>query len=278
MKSPRVTDRRPERGASPYKGEEIVTEHNEKAARLRELHRPGEPLVLPNVWDAASAAIVEEAGFPAVATASAAIAAMLGHPDHEGAPAEEMFAAARRVIRAVSVPVSVDAEAGYGLPAVELVERLADIGAVGCNLEDTDHRTGSLVDAAEQAGRIAAVRDAADAAGVDLVINARADTFVGKSPDPVAEAIERGRRYLDAGADCVYPIMAGSAEDIDALVKGIPGPINANQMPGMDLARLAALGVARVSYGPMPYLMALETLKGMAARLLEGKDPYDTSQ
>ncbi|XVQ11448.1 isocitrate lyase/PEP mutase family protein [Spirillospora sp. CA-255316] len=255
-----------------------MTEHNEKAARLRELHRPGEPLILPNVWDAASAAIIEEAGYPAIATASASIAAMLGYSDHEGAPADEMFAAARRVIRAVAVPVTVDAEGGYGLPAAELVERLADIGAAGCNLEDTDHRTGSLVDASEQADRIAAVRDAADAAGVDLVINARADTFVAKTPDPVAEAIERGRRYLEAGADCVYPIMAASVEDIAALAKGIPGPINTNQLPGVDLARLAALGVARVSYGPMPYLMALETLKGMAGRLMEGKDPYDTSQ
>ncbi|MFC5747713.1 isocitrate lyase/PEP mutase family protein [Actinomadura rugatobispora] len=254
-----------------------MTERNEKAARLRELHRPGEPLILPNVWDAGSAGVVEELGYPAIATASAAIAAMLGYPDHEGAPADEMFAAAGRVIRAVTVPVTVDAEAGYGLPPAELVERLADIGAAGCNLEDTDHRTGSLVEVSAQADRIAAVRAAADAAGVDLVINARADTFIGKAPDPVPAAIERGRRYLEAGADCVYPIMVALADDIAALVEGIPGPINANQLPGMDLARLAELGVARVSYGPMPYLMGLDTLKGMAGRLLDGGDPYDTS-
>ncbi|GAA2404096.1 isocitrate lyase/phosphoenolpyruvate mutase family protein [Actinomadura vinacea] len=252
-----------------------MTDRNAKAARLRELHRPGEPLLLPNVWDAASAKIVEEAGHPAIATASAAIAAMLGLPDHEGAPAEEMFAAAARVIRAVEVPVTVDAEAGYGLPAAELVDRLAAIGAVGCNLEDTDHRTDELVEVSAQADRIAAVRDAATAAGVDLVVNARADVFVAKVPDPVAEAVERGRRYLEAGADCIYPIMVSADEDIAALVKGIPGPINTNAFPGVDIARLAELGVARVSFGPMPYLMALETLKGMANRLLAGEDPYD---
>ena len=122
------------------------------AGRLRELHHAGEMLVLPNVWDAASAKIVAEAGFPVVATASAAISAMLGYPDGEGAPWQEMFAAAGRVARAVSVPVTVDAEAGYGMEPRELVDRLLEIGAVGCNLEDTDHRAGGLVDAGVHAG------------------------------------------------------------------------------------------------------------------------------
>ncbi|MFI0352819.1 isocitrate lyase/phosphoenolpyruvate mutase family protein [Actinomadura sp. 9N407] len=252
-----------------------MTDHNANAARLRELHRPGEPLILPNAWDAASATILEEAGYPAVATASAAIAAMLGYPDHEGAPADEMLAAAARVVRAVRVPVTVDAEAGYGLPAAELVERLVTMGAVGCNLEDTDHKTGALVPAAEQAERIAAVRAAAESAGTDLVINARADVFVNKVAEPVAEAIERGRLYLEAGADCIYPIAVSAEDDIAVLAKEIPGPINTNSFPGgATPARLAALGVARISFGPMPYLMALDTLKGMANRLLAGDDPY----
>src|SRR6478609_2368660 len=116
-----------------------------QAELLRELHH-GELLVLPNVWDAASARIVVEAGFPAVATASAAITAMLGYPDGEGTPWAEMFAAASRVARAVSVPVTVDAEAGYRLAPRELVDRLLEIGAVGCNLEDSDHRNGGLID------------------------------------------------------------------------------------------------------------------------------------
>ncbi|GLZ09051.1 carboxyvinyl-carboxyphosphonate phosphorylmutase [Actinomadura sp. NBRC 104412] len=246
-----------------------MTDHNEKAALLRELHRPGDPLILPNVWDAGSAAIVEQAGFPALATASAAIAAMLGYPDHEGAPVDEMFAAASRVIRAATVPVTVDAEAGYGLPAAELVERLAGIGAVGCNLEDTDHETGELVPAARQADYIAAVRAAATAAGTDLVINARADTFITRSPEPVRGAIERGRLYLEAGADCVYPIMASAEDDIAALTKGIPGPVNANAI-SVTPGRLAELGVARISYGPMPYLHALDALKSFVTGLREG--------
>ncbi|MFB4308430.1 isocitrate lyase/phosphoenolpyruvate mutase family protein [Actinomadura sp. GTD37] len=240
----------------------------EKAALLRELHRPGDPLLLPNVWDAGSAAIVQEAGFPALATASAAVSAMLGYPDHEGAPVEEMLAAAGRVIRAATVPVTVDAEAGYGLRPAELVERLLAIGAAGCNLEDT--YAGELAVPEVQAGYLAAVRDAA---GDALVINARVDTFVAGVPDPVEAAIERGRLYLAAGADCVYPITA-PMDAVPALVKGLPGPVNANNFPGAPLADLAAAGVARVSYGPMPYLRTLDTLKEFAARVLAREDPY----
>ncbi|TDD62088.1 isocitrate lyase/phosphoenolpyruvate mutase family protein [Actinomadura darangshiensis] len=240
----------------------------ENAARLRDLHRPGDPLLLPNVWDAGSATIVQEAGFPALATASAAIAAMLGYPDHEGAPAEEMFAAAGRVIRAATVPVTVDAEAGYGLRPAELVERLLAIGAAGCNLEDT--YAGELAAPEKQAEYIAAVRAAA---GDALVINARADTFVAQVADPVEAAIARGRLYLEAGADCVYPIMA-PPDAVRALVKGIPGPVNANDFPGTSLKELAEMGVARVSYGPMAYLHTLDALKGFADHVLAKEDPY----
>ena len=243
------------------------------ADRLRELHYAGEMLVLPNVWDAASAKIVAEAGFPAVATASAAISAMLGYPDGEGAPWQEMFAAAGRIARVVSVPVTVDAEAGYGMEPRELVDRLLEIGAVGCNLEDTDYRAGGLADAGAQAGRLAAIRGAADDAGVPIVINARADTFLPGSGVPgqerVAEAVRRGRLYLEAGADCIYPIGVSDERDIAALVAEVPGPINGNTRPGgLDLAKLRELGVARVSYGPRFYRQALADLKAAVQELL----------
>jgi 2-methylisocitrate lyase-like PEP mutase family enzyme len=228
------------------------------AGRLRELHHAGEMPVLPNVWDAASATIVAEAGFPVVATASATISAMLGYPDGEGAPWQEMFAAAGRVARAVPVPVTVDAEAGYGMEPRELAGRLLEIGAAGCNLEDTGHLAGGLVDAAVHAERLAAIRAAADDAGVPILINARADTFLPASGVPeeerVAEAVRRGGLYLAAGADCIYPIGVSDEKDIATLVAGLPGPVNANTRPaGPDLAKLRELGVARVSYGPRLY-------------------------
>lgn len=230
------------------------------ADRFRELHS-GEMLVLPNAWDAASALAVVAAGFPAVATTSAAIAAMLGYPDGEGAPWQEMFAAAERIAQAVSVPVTVDAEAGYGMRPRELVDRLLEIGVAGCNLEDTDHRAGGLAEAGAHAEWLAEVRSAAQDAAVPLVVNARVDTFLPQSrlpeSDRVAETIRRGRLYRDAGADCIYPIGVGSKSDLEALVAGMPGPINGNSGGETDLETLKRLGVARVSYGPRFYRAAI---------------------
>jgi 2-methylisocitrate lyase-like PEP mutase family enzyme len=250
----------------------MTAELKTQADRLRALHQADEMLVLPNVWDAASATTVADAGFPVVATASAAISAMLGHPDGEGAPWQEMFAAAGRIARTVSVPVTVDAEAGYGMQPRELVDRLLDIGAVGCNLEDTDHRAGGLVEAGAHAQWLAGVRAAADDAGVPIVINARVDTFLPASgipgPDRITEAIRRGRLYRDAGADCVYPIGVRHKGDIATLVTELPGPVNGNTGEHMDLATLRELGVARVSYGPRFYRAAIANLKTTVQELL----------
>jgi 2-methylisocitrate lyase-like PEP mutase family enzyme len=225
-----------------------------KAQTVRELHVPGEPLVLPNAWDAASAKLVEAAGFPVVATSSSAMADVLGYDDGELAPVEDVVAAVARIGRAVGVPVTVDFERGYGLVPADLVERIAAAGAVGVNLEDSDPATGKLIDAAAQAAFLAAVRTAAAAAGVDLVINARTDSFLrraGSAEEQLADTVERGRRYVAAGADCVYPIGAADIGVIEALVDGIPGPVNIGYAPGLPaLADLAALGVARVSFGP----------------------------
>lgn len=219
-----------------------------QAAGLRALHVPGRPLVLPNVWDAAGARLVAAAGFGAVATSSAAVAESLGYADHEGAPAEEMWAAAARVARAVTVPVTVDAESGYGLAAADLVRQLLAVGAAGCNLEDTDHRTGRPADPARHAGWLAEVRAAA---GDALVVNARVDVFLagGAEADVLADGLDRARRYLDAGADCVYPILAADAATIEAFV-ALGGPVNTLLRPGApDVAAAAALGVARISLG-----------------------------
>ncbi|HEY0933929.1 MAG TPA: isocitrate lyase/phosphoenolpyruvate mutase family protein [Trebonia sp.] len=247
------------------------TDLKAQADQLRKLHH-GPMLVLPNVWDAASAAVVAEAGFPAVATASAAVSAMLGYPDGEKAPWAEMFAAAGRVARAVPVPVTVDAEAGYGMQPRELVDRLLDAGAVGCNLEDTDHRAGGLAAAGPHAEWLAGVRAAADDAGVPVVINARVDTFLPASgipePERVAEAVRRGRLYREAGADCIYQIGVNHQRDIAAVVAGLPGPVNGNTGDYLDLAMLRELGVARVSYGPRFYRAGLAGLKTAVQELL----------
>ncbi|MGH3714536.1 MAG: isocitrate lyase/PEP mutase family protein [Micromonosporaceae bacterium] len=256
----------------------MTEELDSQAEQLRALHHGDAPLVLPNVWDAASAVVVAEAGFPAIATGSAPIAQSLGYPDHEGAPIDEMFAAAGRIAGAVGVPVTADVEAGYGLSPAELVRRLLEAGAVGCNLEDSDHWAGGLVRAETQANRIAALRSAATAAGVNLVINARVDVFYqewGEESERLPEAIRRGRLYLEAGADCVYPILVSDAETIGALAAEIPGPINVLFRPGTpSLAELAKLGVARVSYGPGILRATMAALRQIADTIADGGDPY----
>src|SRR3954470_16956983 len=145
---------------------------------LRSLHRPGEPLLLPNDWDVATARAVVAAGYPVVATSSGGVAATLGYADHEGAPGDEMLAVAARIASSVDVPVTVDAEAGYGMEPAELVAALRSAGAAGCNLEDSDYKAGSLRDPDQQAQWLGAVRQAASADGYPLVINARVDVFL----------------------------------------------------------------------------------------------------
>jgi 2-methylisocitrate lyase-like PEP mutase family enzyme len=224
------------------------------------------------VWDAASARLVAGAGFPALATSSAAVAACLGWADGEQTPAQEMFAAIGRIARVSDLPLTADIEAGYGLDPDQLVERLLAAGAVGCNLEDSEPATGRLIDAEEQADRLARVRAAATAAGVGLVLNARVDVFLGRVrgvEDPVEEAVRRGRRYVEAGADCVYPIMA-PLETMESLVRGVGAPVNAIAPP--DAAAIAALAetdVARISLAGHLFRAAQDQLR----TLVEGLAP-----
>ncbi|MFW6694647.1 isocitrate lyase/PEP mutase family protein [Streptomyces sp. MAR4 CNX-425] len=217
-------------------------------ADFRALHHgrdPADPLVLPGPWDAASARAFADVGFPALATPSAGVAKSLGYGDGQATPVDEMFAAIARIARAVTVPVTADIEAGYGLPPRELVERLLATGAVGCNLEDTVHPGKTLGDAGRQADFLAAVRAEA---GDRLFVNARIDTFVRGVPDP-APAIERGRLYAAAGADAVYPIMA-PPRHLRLLADEIGLPVNAMATPdGPGPQELGTLGASRVTFG-----------------------------
>jgi 2-methylisocitrate lyase-like PEP mutase family enzyme len=242
------------------------------AARLRRLHVRGAPVVLPNAWDAASARIIEAAGFPAVATSSGAVSAVLGWPDGEQAPVAEVLGATRRIVRSVAVPVTADVERGYGLAPAELVARLLDTGVAGVNLEDSDPSTGELVDVEEQAAFIRDVRAAVADAGADLVINARTDAFlrrVGGPDEQLATSIERGNRYLAAGADCVYPLGAAGEPVIAELARHLDGPLNVALPLRSELTidRLAALGVARVTFGPQLQRAAYDHLAGVVHEL-----------
>jgi len=245
-----------------------VTPLTAAARRFRAAHHGPRPLVLPNVWDAASARVFTEAGFGALATSSGAVAAALGYADGQRTPAAEMFAAIARITRSVDVPVTADIEAGYGMAPGELAERLAAAGVVGCNLEDSDPATRELADPGRQGDYLAGVHAAA---GEALVLNARVDVFVRPRPagagDAVADAVERARRYLEAGADCCYPILAPLAA-LPALVAEAGGPVNAMSRPGgPSLAELAAAGVARITFGSSLHQRATEDLAAVARAL-----------
>ena len=234
---------------------------------LRSLHRPGVPVLLPDVWDVATARAVVAAGFPVVATTSVGVAATLGYEDHEGAPADEMLAAAARIARGVEVPVTVDAEAGYGMQPAELVAALRSAGAAGCNLEDTDYTVGGLRDPGRHAEWLRAVRQAASADGYRLVINARVDVFLGPflagagagtQERLVPEALRRANAYFEAGVDCVYPVALWETDALRHFTSEVNGPVNVVRLPQMpSLAELAAVGVARVSWGPFLHLEAM---------------------
>jgi 2-methylisocitrate lyase-like PEP mutase family enzyme len=236
-----------------------TTELQSRCDLLRSLQRPGDPLLLPNAWDVATARAVVAAGFPVVATTSGGVAATLGYEDHEGAPADEMLAAAARIARGVEVPVTVDAEAGYGMEPADLVGALRSAGAAGCNLEDTDHAAGRLRDPDGHAEWLRAVRQAASDDSYPLVINARIDVFLGPflagagpgtQEELVPEALRRAKGYLEAGVDCVYPITLWETDALRRFMSEVRGPVNLVRLPqAPSLEDLAALGVARVSWG-----------------------------
>jgi len=228
------------------------------AAALRALHVAGNPLLLANVWDPPTARAVESAGMKAIATASAAVAPVNGYEDHGKLPPDTAFAALRRIADAVTLPVTADLEDGYGLSPEELVAPVVASGVCGLNIEDTDHSINELVDADDQAERIAAIKAAARAHDVDLVVNARIDVHLHRRPDE--EGLDRAGKYLEAGADCIYPILLSDLAAIRAYVA--LGPTNILWRPGgPKLAELAKADVSRVSVGPFLHQLMIKHLR-----------------
>lgn len=245
-----------------------------KAALFASLHVAGAPLVLFNAWDAGSARAVAEAGAKAIATGSWSVAAANGFGDGERLPLALAIDNLRRMVAAVDLPVTVDLESGYGEApdaVAATVTAALEAGAVGCNLEDSVPADGSLRTIADQAARLAAVSAVAERAGVALFVNARTDVFFQAPADAhdmamVDAALERARAYADAGASGLF-VPGVVAEDLIArLVEASPLPVNVMVMPATPpRARLAELGVARISHGPGAYLGAMQWL-AQAAR------------
>jgi 2-methylisocitrate lyase-like PEP mutase family enzyme len=249
----------------------------DKAVRFRALHAGPSMLVLPNAWDAASACIFQQAGFPAIATTSSGVAASLGYPDGEQISREMLIEVVKRITRVVECPVTVDLEAGYGHTIEEVlqtVKAIIDAGAVGINIEDsTKQQEKALVDVSYQVEVIKAIRHLAESLDLPLVINARTDVFLLAIGDPASRfdhAVQRANAYREAGADCLFPIGVSDASTIANLVQAIHGPVNimaASTTP--PIPELAQLGVARVSLASGPMRAVLGHLRLIAHELLE---------
>jgi len=249
----------------------------EKAESLLRLHQPGAALLLPNAWDAASARLFEEAGFPAIGTTSAGIAYAQGYRDGERIGRDEMVQVIARIASAVQVPVTADIEAGYGAAPAEVAKTIQDViaaGAVGVNLEDsTGDPAGLLHPLAAQTARIAAARAEAQRAELPLLINARIDTYLASGGEPQArfdETIHRATAYLQAGADSIFVPFVSDSSLIQRLARAIPGPLNILALPGAPSApELFKLGVARVSIGVRAMLATMGLVRTIARELHE---------
>ncbi|MGC2492258.1 isocitrate lyase/PEP mutase family protein [Candidatus Binatus sp.] len=247
-----------------------------KAEAFRAMHDRSRILVLPNAWDAMSARVIEEAGASAIATTSAGVAFSVGYPDGEAIPRDEMIAAIARISRVVTIPVTADIESGFARDTRELAEtirRVIDAGAVGINLEDQVHDgIPRLYDLDQAVDRVRAAREAADSAGVPVVINARTDVYllgIGEPETRFAHAIRRANAYRKAGADCLFLPAVTRCAEIERIVHALDGPLNLLAFPGIPtIPELERLGVARLSVGTRLTLNAMSALKKTAAELL----------
>ncbi|MGR9426270.1 isocitrate lyase/PEP mutase family protein [Rhizobium leguminosarum] len=236
----------------------------DKAKEFTALHVKGNPLILYNAWDAGSAKAIAEAGAKAIATSSWSVAAAQGYGDGEDLPiaiAEQIVA---RIASSVELPVSVDFEGGYSDDDHQLaanISKLLDLGVIGINFEDRIVKGKGLYDIDRQAKRIAAIRRAAEQKGVPLFINARTDVFFGNGAD-VHEALQREKAYAAAGASGFFIPGLTDADQIKRIASEATLPVNIMVMEGVPSnEKLATLGVARVSYGPIPYIEAMDELQ-----------------
>lgn len=251
-----------------------------KARVLLSLHTQTALLVLPNIWNPIGARVLQAKGYPAVATASAAISASLGYRDGEKLKRSSLIDLTGRIARSVDVPVTADIEAGYGGTIADLAETINEVidsGVVGVNIEDSFEVEGVLRPVEEQCERISVVRQVADRRGIPLVINARVDSFLSSSfvdhGDATEDALTRAKAYAEAGADCIYPIGPGDLETAAALRAGIELPINILVTPlAAPLKALETIGVNRVSFGPFVFRACLRKFVDIAETLLNQGD------
>jgi 2-methylisocitrate lyase-like PEP mutase family enzyme len=246
----------------------------QKAVRFAKLHVKEEPLLLYNAWDAGSAKAILDAGAKAIATSSYSVAEAQGYSDGEDIPIALVEQIVARIATTIDVPVTIDFEGGYSEDEGKLAEnisRLLELGVVGINFEDRVVKGKGLYSIDRQSRRIAAIRAAAEKKGIDLFINARTDLFLDGGGDPgksIQNALDRATAYQSAGASGFFIPGLQEAALIRRICEGVSLPVNVMVMEGVPSnKRLSELGVARISYGPIPYIDAMEALKKKAERV-----------
>lgn len=256
-----------------------MTSQAQRAELFTSLHKKGDPVILYNVWDAGSAAAVRDAGAQAIATGSAPVAMAQGYSDGQNIPLDMALENAARIVNAVDVPVSLDLEGAYAEDAFGVaahVRQALATGVIGFNFEDQIIDTKDLYDIETQAARVGAVRESCDAAGVPAFLNARTDIFLKAPQDShdramLDDAMSRAEAYADAGANGFFAPGLKDESLIAALCEATALPVNIIALPGTpDTPRLAELGVARISYGPVPYRNMLAWLTEHAKQAISG--------
>ena len=248
----------------------------QKARQFHDLHHSGRILILPNIWDPLGAMLLENLGYPAVATASASVAFTNGYDDGENIQFDTVLTILRKIANSVNVPVSADIEKGFAESESQLkenIKRLIETGVVGVNIEDSDKKTNSLLAMEVQCRKIDVIKEASKEMGVPVFVNARTDVYIrGKEfdtpPSKYQETLRRGLAYKAAGADCFYPITMTNGDDIKKLIEHLQMPVNVVTIPGLpELNVLKEMGVARVSLGPSFLKIAIKSMKNLAIKL-----------
>lgn len=258
----------------------------EKGKILSDLHHNGKLLILPNVWESLGAAMLENIGYPAVATSSSAIAFSNGYDDGEKIPFNDLLHILERIVYSVNIPVTADVESGYAKNNTALVEnmkRLINTGIAGINFEDSHHDEQKLIPMDEQCEKISLIRKVSSEMGASLFINARTDSYIKSSQLPkeekLSETIKRGKAYRDAGADCLYPITLKNKRDFEIIIKEVGLPVNILLLPGIpDFNELKEAGVTRLSLGGNFIKFAISAMKNVAGKLLKFEGMNDITQ
>lgn len=248
----------------------------EKGKILHDLHHNGKLLILPNIWEVSGAAMLENIGYPAIATSSSAIASGNGYDDGEKLPFNDLINILQKIVLSVNVPVTADVESGYARDNATLVDnmkKLINTGIAGINFEDSHHDEQKLIPEEEQCEKIFLIKKTASEMGMPLFVNARTDAYIKNNnlsvEEKLSQTIQRGKAYKEAGADCLYPITLKSKKDYETIIKEVNLPVNILLLPGIPgFNELKEAGITRLSLGGNFIKFAINAMKNVAEKLL----------